>query len=608
LVGPSEFPLLPPSPNDNAVCYSPLQDPLLPYLGVQELHKLAPTPGSVPYEISTIHVHSVARKIRDNSTCAMIFVKATAMQSKRLRIPNVDVRLSAHEIAVTQTRQFQRLFFLRQLGLAYLVYPAATHTRATHSIQCLHETSQILRAIDVADDSEEGKAVRMAALLHDIGHVPFSHTLEDEHLILPKHDRSERLGNALSLLKTELDPATQRMVDLALPILTAISASDDSTRDWRSDTVGNTVCADLLAYISTDAAMTGIEKRPGYYRIYEYFTREKNRLCIKLTKGGLRTDIVSCVMDLLDMRYALTERVIFHHAKCVARAMLARAARLCRLTDSPELLQMGDELFLSHLFDTAATLHLPGCEKIINSIRSRRLFQRIFKVGRTNRDAWDEAREPGAFCDKWRNGENVEKLLAYVEETHQLPQGTLALWCPEGRAGMKLAKANVVWDSADKGLQGPAMLRDDRVSRQFPGVAKRVRTIEDQYSDLWTFWIAMDREYVSHAAPVVRTIESEIGISCDPVFRETYLKQIPGFHESSQRNSAVEKVFREIEPEVEEVLEQTSFLDGRPHIDDSTIRGAIKSVVNKEPLKKNKSSELQEKLFDPAPQPPEKEK
>ena len=530
----------------------------------------------------------------------MIFTKPTAMQKKRLRIPNVDVRLSADEIAVTQTRQFQRLFFLRQLGLAYLVYPAATHTRATHSIQCLHEASQILRAINIADDSEEGRAVRMAALLHDIGHVPFSHTLEDEHSILPKHDRSERLANALGLLKDELPAQAQAAVDLALPILTAVSASDDSAKDWKSDLVGNTVCADLLAYITTDATMTGIEKRPGYYRIYEYFTMEHNRLCIKLTKGGLRTDIVSCVMDLLDMRYALTERVIFHHAKCTASAMLGRAARLCQLSDSPQLLQMGDEVFLAHLSDLSTKMNLPGCEKLINGIRSRRLFQRIFKVGPINRDAWDEARGHGAFCNKWRDGKNVEEMLAYAEDTHQLPRGALALWCPEGKAGMKLAKANVVWDS-EKGLQGPAILRSEQVSLQFPGVAKRVRTIEDQYNDLWTFWIAMDRDYISHAAAVVRTLESQIGISCDPVFRETYLKGIPGFQESSQRNSAVERVLRELEPEVEDVLQSTSALDGDQHVDDATIRAAVKSVVTKNPSKKRTSSKHQDKLFDNNP-------
>jgi hypothetical protein len=77
------------------------------------------------------------------------------------------------------------------------------------------------------------------------------------------------LTTALGLLKAEVAPDLAERIDAAVPILNAISGG--TTQDWKSDIVGNTVCADLLAYISTDAAMTGIEKRPGYYRLYEYF-------------------------------------------------------------------------------------------------------------------------------------------------------------------------------------------------------------------------------------------------------------------------------------------------------------------------------------------------
>lgn len=66
-------------------------------------------------------------------------------------------------------------------------------------------------------------------------------------------------------LKAELPGMDGDAVDRAKSILLAIAAKDDNQQDWRSDLVGNTVCADLLAYITTDAAWTGIEKRPGYY-------------------------------------------------------------------------------------------------------------------------------------------------------------------------------------------------------------------------------------------------------------------------------------------------------------------------------------------------------
>ncbi len=515
------------------------------------------------------------------------------MGEKRVRIPDVDVKLTAEEVALTQTRQFQRLFYLKQLGLAYLVYPSATHTRGSHSIQCLHEAEKILNALNPKPTPEEASAVRAAALLHDIGHIPFSHTIEDEHAILPKHDRPERIKAALDLLKEEIDAKYQPLVDAAMPILNAISEAEGFEQDWRSDIVGNTVCADLLAYISTDAACTGIEKRPGYYRIYEYFVREGNHLCIRLTKGGLRTDIVSAIMDLLDMRYALTERVIFHHAKCVASAMLARAARLCKLEYSPDLLSMGDERFLDYLEKLADERQAAGARHLIHGLRSRRLYQRIFKVGKVSRDAWDEARSSGAFCKKWRNGQNVENLLNSVEDAYKLPRGTLALWCPEGKAGMKLAKAQVVWESAE-GLRGPRELRDQDVRLQFPGVAKRVETIENQYGDLWTFWIAIDRRYVNNAAGVIHMLQDYLGVGCDSVFSETYLRQIPGYAERSSMGRAIAKVWQGIEPQVEQILDNQAALDGVAHTDDTTIREAIKGATGpdvkpKAPKKRDQS-------------------
>lgn len=520
------------------------------------------------------------------------------MSGKRFRVPKVDVRLSDAEVAVTQTRQFQRLFHLKQLGLAYLVYPAATHTRGAHSIQCLHEASKILAALDIGGD--DANNVRMAGLLHDIGHIPFSHSLEDEHPVLPKHDRPERLQLSLELLLEELKPEYRACVEAARPILYAISSDDEARQDWKSDVVGNTVCADLLAYISADAACTGIEKRPGYYRVYEYFCRERDRLCIRLTKGGLRNDIVSAIMDLLDMRYALTERVIFHHAKCVASAMLARAVRLCEVKENASLLRMGDEAFLLSLEAKAKSLSSGkgvAALKLLDGLVCRRLYRRIFKIGREAREAWDHSRKSDAFCTGWRDPQEVLSLLEQVEDTHDLSRGSLVLWCPPAKAGMKLARAKVVWDSAD-GLQGPVELRDPAVKQPFPGVWKRVDTIEDQYRDLWTFWVAMDRQYDHRAPAVVRSLEDQIGINCDPVFKETYLYAIPGFRQHVESHRKISEAWRTIEPQVEEMLIQQSALDGQAHTDKAAILKAIAAATgaNAAPVRA-KESEEQETLF-----------
>ena len=77
---------------------------------------------------------------------------------------------------------FQRLNRIKQLGMSFLVYPGAQHTRFQHSLGTMHLMSESiaqLRAKGIEITEEESSAVLAAILLHDIGHAPFSHVLED---------------------------------------------------------------------------------------------------------------------------------------------------------------------------------------------------------------------------------------------------------------------------------------------------------------------------------------------------------------------------------------------------------------------------------------------
>lgn len=509
---------------------------------------------------------------------------------KRFRVPDEDIRLTQEEVEVIQTRQFQRLFDLKQLGLAYLVYPMATHTRGAHSIQCVGQAARILRAVNRENDPSAA-AVRMAALLHDISHIPFSHTLEDENLVLDRHDRPKRVRAAFDILKAELAQRGKTdlrsraitLIDEAWPILEGIGTSA-ATTDWRSDLVGNTICADLLAYITTDAAWTGIEKRPGYYRLYDYFeVSNNNRLCIRLTKGGLRPDIVSAILDLLDMRYALTERVYMHHAKAVASATLARATRLLGVNYSDVLLGMGDETFIAHLESIAKDQAVHAATRLLASIRSRRLYKRIFRLGPEARNRWDQGRDPGAFCKRWRDPIEVEAMLQEIENRHRLPTGSLVLWCPDVNANMKLANVQVVWDSSASTQRDPVPLRDPEVRRRFRGIHDRVMSIEDQYADLWTFWIAIDPAMIESAAAVIASLQEAIGETCDPDFVETYLKRkIFGFDDAQLLNTRVRAVTAKLESGAQRALRQDAARMGSaaPPLSEDEIRSVIKEQID----------------------------
>ena len=93
-----------------------------------------------------------------------------------------NVEISEQELGLIDTPVFQRLHRIKQLGATDLVYPGATHTRFAHSIGTMHMMGQFISAAwkhGGRPDSDEGEKLRIAALLHDIGHYPFSHTVEN---------------------------------------------------------------------------------------------------------------------------------------------------------------------------------------------------------------------------------------------------------------------------------------------------------------------------------------------------------------------------------------------------------------------------------------------
>src|SRR3954447_22196067 len=95
-----------------------------------------------------------------------------------------NIRLDAGAVGVLDSPPMQRLRYIRQLGHAFLVYPGATHTRFEHALGAYHLTKRALGSLDERGEltrvpEEDCRAVRLAALLHDIGHYPFSHALEE---------------------------------------------------------------------------------------------------------------------------------------------------------------------------------------------------------------------------------------------------------------------------------------------------------------------------------------------------------------------------------------------------------------------------------------------
>jgi HD superfamily phosphohydrolase len=303
------------------------------------------------------------------------------------------VRLSRRELRIVDHPAFQRLFEVYQLGQTNLVYRGATHMRGEHAIGTLHAAMEMVEAVhrnrarEVPNAIDRWEAapelnhvevafIRLGALLHDIGHLPAGHTLEDELGLLAHHDGDERIDLVLGIEKWHgLDcPPLRALIDdlyavdakeaaqtgdegeslSASELLVRLISSDhqDATAtegtDFRlsvcRDVIGNTICADLIDYLHRDWLHIG---KPRVFdpRLLDYMQivtrtrqgRREDRLVIHLGKRRRpRPDAVTAILDLLESRYQLSEIALFHRVKLAAAAMLERAIAEYRDTFDPD--------------------------------------------------------------------------------------------------------------------------------------------------------------------------------------------------------------------------------------------------------------------------------
>src|SRR6266850_36792 len=200
-----------------------------------------------------------------------------------------DIEMGGLEVELIDTPEFQRLRGIKQLGTAYLVFPSAVHTRFEHSMGTSWMAHRILEAVrrtrPISQDDE--RVIRVAALLHDITHIPFGHTLEDERRVLPRHDKDEERVNYF-LRESAIGRILKRegLQEKVINILTV-------DENYRADITGGAISADLLDYLRRDTYFCGLSQ---FYdtRIFSSFAVEGGRLVIDLEKNGmLRHDALS---------------------------------------------------------------------------------------------------------------------------------------------------------------------------------------------------------------------------------------------------------------------------------------------------------------------------
>ena len=207
---------------------------------------------------------------------------------------------------------FQRLRRIKQVSLTHYVYPGALHTRFHHALGALHLMTQaieVLRSKDIKITKKEAKAVSLAILLHDIGHGPFSHTLE-RTLINVSHE-------TLSVLFMEqLNEQFDGALDLTLEIF-----KNRYPKKFLHQLVSGQLDMDRMDYLNRDSFFTGVHEGViGYDRIIKMLSVHKGELVVE-EKG------IYSIEKFLIARRLMYWQVYLHKTVLSAEQMLIQVFR-----------------------------------------------------------------------------------------------------------------------------------------------------------------------------------------------------------------------------------------------------------------------------------------
>ncbi|HEU0054021.1 MAG TPA: HD domain-containing protein [Longimicrobium sp.] len=371
------------------------------------------------------------------------------------------IRLDPTALAIIDTPEFQRLRHIRQLGLAYLVYPGATHTRFDHALGVYHLARWALGLLsergELRDvDPAECALVPYAALLHDVGHYPFSHALEElgEGWVPGHHEALTARFLASPGLREALETVAPDAAERIEALIRARSASP------LQRLVSGSLDLDKIEYLRRDALFCGVPYgEVDVDRLLHAFVMVRDP-----TTGAVEVGIhekgLSALESLLFSKYQMFRNVYWHHAVRSATALYKRLVRDALdggVLGADELVGQSDERLLALLEVRAEGRDDPPARRLagrwLPAIRERRLPKRALEVrGEALR---------GLPAEEWLNADLplVDALERRLAEELGVEEGGVFVDYPEkprmlGLDLLLLRRGGQVQRLADEGRAG----------------------------------------------------------------------------------------------------------------------------------------------------------
>ena len=290
------------------------------------------------------------------------------------------IRVYDYELPIIDNPLFQRLRRIKQLSGAHLTYPSAQHSRFEHSLGVMHIATEAGFALNEKGflNSDDVQILRLAGLLHDIGHGPFSHLFEE--VIQDKKTSHEDYGKKI-ILNSEIGDVLSK-TGFDKKIIAQI-AFGESKFQYLNEIISGSLSADMMDYLLRDGYFTGAEHaKVDHKRITQSLNIHKKKIALE------RSALYS-FESMMHSRYQMFKAVYFHKTVRAAEVMLIQALRLSddefgfTSFNFNEYVKLTDEFVLSSLISSKSS-KLKQARQLVEDYQNRKLLKCAFERILTN--------------------------------------------------------------------------------------------------------------------------------------------------------------------------------------------------------------------------------
>lgn len=599
---------------------------------------------------------------------------------KRIRVfPDRDLRATILELSMIDTRIMQRLRNTKQLGNSNVSYPTAEHSRFSHSLGVLYWSNKILLALKdnhiskfntpILNDLNQTvktyfrkklpeanqkifendnflgvswfeQLVRLYALLHDLSHIPFGHTIEDQAELFERHDDDlPRLDFVFKMLSEEVNFSyhiqestfATDLRQVALEYINLIKSmfvvgnilsepheNDPNRKKWIDewnlidenirepmvlayDIVSNTICADLMDYTLRDTLFASMPKTFDKalltcMKIVKFTTvfydskgsgkntKMMHRLGVSISRKKIRHDIVTAILDLLRIRYDLTEKVYYHHTKVITDAMLEKVLRILKDTNEQftpnEIYEkyLGDEGFLnlleSKLQSENQSIDLKNAKNILEKSFTRNLYKAVFRINK-NESLNKFGRDNLNSCSKPEGRTKMEKAIIEILSSKynaDLENGDILISFPPKKMQKKVAKALIEW------MDGQIYTFENLPLEA--NYSNEVGTLTERYQSLWSMTIYVNPKKIHYVKLIESICEEKFDIHNEAILRNYIRERYAEYYETSNTITDINRKVISIESKFIE----SQAAKGGTYIDEKVknefVENAFQDVAN----------------------------